>query len=134
MRLGPLASKLGETERQIQRVVDEGLAPRPLKKGDYDIWATVRGVIRYYKEKAGKYSEARAVDAARKEKAEADTAEIAVAEKRKLIMLKSDARLLWADATIEVRRVIESREQWKSGELLRALSKIKPADPDEASD
>lgn len=74
----------------------------------------------------------READRARQQRAEADTAEITAAEKMGLLMLKSDARILWADAVIEVRRVIESQDEWESGKLLVALSKIKPADPDEA--
>lgn len=82
MRLGELAAKLGESERQIQRIVDEGLAPRPEKKGQYDEWAVVRGLLRYYRDKSAKVSEERTRDAARKAKAEADSVELDNAEKR----------------------------------------------------
>jgi hypothetical protein len=68
-------------------------------------------------------------DRARRQKAEADTAEITAAEKMGLLMLKSDVRLIWADAIIAARRLIQSQPRWESGKLLVALSKIKLADP-----
>jgi phage terminase Nu1 subunit (DNA packaging protein) len=82
MRLGSLAAKIGESERQIQRIVDQGLAPRPEKKGQYDVWAIVRGLLRYYRDRASKISEERTRDAARKAKADADNAELDNEEKR----------------------------------------------------
>lgn len=68
----------------------------------------------------------READRARQQAAEADTAEVTAAEKRRLLMFKKDAALLWADATIEVRKLIQSQKKWESGKLLAALGKIKP--------
>lgn len=67
----------------------------------------------------------RAADRARQQKAEADTAEITAAEKSGKLMLRKDAALLWADLTIEVRKLIQSKPTWKASELLTALAKIK---------
>jgi len=68
----------------------------------------------------------RDADRDRQRKAEADTAEITAAEKRGTLMLKSDAAAMWADVTIEVRRVIQSRKEWDSAKLLVELAKLKP--------
>lgn len=66
----------------------------------------------------------READRARQQAAEADTAEVTAAEKRGLLMLRKDAALLWADATIEVRKLVQSQPKWESGKLLAALGKI----------
>lgn len=66
---------------------------------------------------------------ARRQKAEADIAEMKLSEKCELFVLKSDVRPMWEEAKIEMRRVIQSQPRWESGKLLVALSKIKLADP-----
>jgi hypothetical protein len=68
----------------------------------------------------------RDADRARQQKADADSAEVDAALKLGELMFKKDAALLWADATIEVRKVIQSQAKWESVKLLSALSKIKP--------
>ena len=67
----------------------------------------------------------RDADRARQQKAEADTAEITAAEKSGKLMLRKDAQLLWADLTIELRKLIQSKPTWKAAELLTAMAKIK---------
>ncbi|MEY2511981.1 MAG: hypothetical protein QOE26_2744 [Verrucomicrobiota bacterium] len=125
MLLGPLSARTGETTRQIQRVVDEGLAPRPEKKGQYDVWAVVRGLIRYYKDKSAKVSESRTVDAARKATAEADSAELDAAKKRGEVMLTKDVEVRWADRIIAWRKIIQSKPNWETTALLKELAKYK---------
>lgn len=67
----------------------------------------------------------RDADRARQQKAEADSAEMDAAKKRGELMLVKDAGLLWADRTIEQRKLIQTRNNWESNELLKELAKIK---------
>ncbi len=68
----------------------------------------------------------RDADRARQQAAEADTAEVTAAQKKGELMFKKDAALLWADATIELRKLVQSQPKWESAKLLAAMAKIKP--------
>lgn len=64
----------------------------------------------------------------RQREAEAETAEIALAEKKRELVPAKEVRLAWADATVELRKVIQSKAKWTAKDLLLALAKIKPGD------
>jgi hypothetical protein len=73
-------------------------------------------------------------DLARRQKAEADSAEIDAANKKKLTWLKSDVRLMWADGIIRIRNEIQSMDfltEDQARKILVGLSKIRPTEPDE---
>jgi hypothetical protein len=125
-----LSELTGKERRTIKgRLV--GLSPARLA-GKTPLFDSVKALPLIYE--VGKNqtaAESKAIDAARREKAEADSAEIDAAEKMGLLMLKTDARLIWADVTIEVRRTIEGADFLKPEQvqkLLLALSKIRLPD------
>jgi hypothetical protein len=68
----------------------------------------------------------------RKLSAETETAELDAAKKKGELMFKKDAALLWADATIRFRQVIQSRRKWESDKLLVALSKVELHEEDDS--
>lgn len=64
----------------------------------------------------------------RQREAEAETAEIALAEKKGELVPKKSQRVFQSDLNVEMRKTISSRAQWKSKELLLALAKIKSSE------
>jgi hypothetical protein len=106
--LGALAEITGETSRQIQRLVAIGEIPRPAKRGEYNLTESVRGIVHYYRERASKFSEARIEAATRREKAEAEIAELTLAEKYGEITDWMKRRTI--DTLVRVRRTLEQAE------------------------
>lgn len=66
----------------------------------------------------------RDADRARQQKADADSAEVDAAHKVGDLMFKKDGALLWADATIELRKLVQSQPKWESEKLLAGMAKI----------
>lgn len=116
--LAEIADCIGEHERQIQRIADEGFIPKPEERGKYDFKAVLRGVVAYYKRKAAAVSDSAAADRARREKAEADSAELDLAEKLKMLCFKSDVALIWEDGKVSMRKAVQDSK--------RIPDKVKP--------
>lgn len=134
MKLGPLAAKLGQNTRQIQRIVDEGLAPKPIKKGEYNVWEVTRGLIRYYQDKAAKVSESRAADAARSAKADAESKEIELGRLKRTICSRDDFKNCYADAVAQgVRAIgrIKGLSKAQKDLVFAAIRDVKLAEPEE---
>lgn len=93
--------------RHIHRFADEGVIPRSVTKGNYLFRASVRGIIRYYRDQSSGITEGKAKDVARKAKADANSAELDEAEKRGLLMFREDAARIFAEARVEIRQLIE---------------------------
>lgn len=104
--LSALAEVTGETARQIQRLVAIGEIPRPKDRGEYNLAESVRGVVHYYRERASKFSEARVEAATRREQAEAEIAQINLAERKGEI--RERVGLALKDVAIRVRGLYES--------------------------
>ena len=85
-------------ERQIQRIVAAGFISKPEKAGDYDLAATIRGIIEYYKKAADKVSDSKAFDLARREKSQANITEMEEGKLVKTLCLTSDYKDNFADA------------------------------------
>jgi hypothetical protein len=67
----------------------------------------------------------RDADRGRRQRAEADTAEMTAAKKRDELMFAKDAIARWADVLVEQRKFILTKPQWDSDKLLVGLAKIR---------
>lgn len=102
--------------------VERGALTRRLKQAgvDYLKGVTFAEAFSAWMQKAKRES-----NRDRRDEAEADSAEMDAAQKKGLLILKKDAQLLWADLTIETRKLIQAQPKWESGQLLVKLSKVK---------
>ena len=103
--LAVLIQLTGEEERTIQRVVKK--AGIEAGRNAYPLTASMRALYDYQRERADAPSVSRQDDKARREKAEADSAEIDLAEKLKQLCFRSDIEGLWRDGNVKIRRKLQ---------------------------
>lgn len=120
-----IAGFTGLTPQRVAQLAHEGVFPTPGKKGAF----AFRECVAAYCERLRGKEAARPGAAAetRIKEANAVTAEVEAAKGVGLVMLKTDARVLWADGTIETRRAIEEAEYLsisQKAKLLDRLAKI----------
>lgn len=128
-----MAKFIDVNPRRLQQLVQLGIVERS-ERNRYNPFVVTVAYIRWLRDQRsappdveGERSAVEAkMDRARRTKAEADQAEAEAAEKLGLLMFKKDAQVIWADAVIELRRLIQSKKEWDSDKLLVALAKIKP--------
>lgn len=109
--LQKLALLLDETERQIQRIADEGFIPKPAKRGEYDFQQTIRGVVKYYKTKAAAVTDSAAADRARQAKADADLSEMQRAKIARKFVFAKDVLQIWQDGFVQIRLAIRKAKK-----------------------
>lgn len=93
--------------RWIQKLADDGTIPK-ITRGVYPFAAAVRALIRYYRDQASGTTEGKSADIARKAKSDANISEIEEAQLRGDLMFKKDAVMLFADARVQIRQLIEA--------------------------
>ena len=96
----------GEDERQIQRIVKA--AGIEAGRNVYPFAPCLRAIKEHYKNESLKVSAARIDDRARREKAEADSAEIDLAKKLEQICFRSDVEGLWKDGQVKIRLALQN--------------------------
>ena len=119
-----LCSFQGKPALEIWTVQDVGRLWEHLHNGN-DRFNFVMG----YRTAAERLDAESESDRARKRKAEADTAELAVMRERGEVMMRDSALAWMADERTEVRRTIERADYMtptQKNKLLTALSKMKP--------
>jgi hypothetical protein len=94
----------------------------------YPLIQAVGALIEYYKRHTETRADSTRADVDRRKKAEADTAEIKAMELRGELVPKSAAVQFWADARIEIRKVVETAgflTPEQKAELLRGFQRLK---------
>lgn len=81
-KLDLLSEILGVTARRVQQLADEGIIPKPIKNGDYDIPICVRQYFEYLYEPNSSDEIDGKQERARKNRAEADRIEFDLAIKK----------------------------------------------------
>ena len=102
-----LAELADLSPRRIQQLADDGTIPK-ITRGVYPFTAAIRALIRYYRDKASGTTEGKSADIARKAKSDANMSEIEEAQLLGILMLRSDAADLFADARVQIRQLIEA--------------------------
>lgn len=112
---------VGLNERTIQQLAQRGVLPAAVSRGHYPFRESILAIVARERKAATGDDAQRSNDRARRERAEADSAEMDAEKKRGTLMLTADARRMWADGFAQVRDVI-------------ARSNIKPADKKQISE
>lgn len=125
-----LAELTGLDVRRIYQLRDEKKIPAPAKRGGgFPLAESLRGILAAYQAAARGDSAAKARDAARREKAEADGAQLNTAKLWGLLMLRSDARRAWRDGFVKIRLAVlntpGASPKFKA-DLTARLAKIEP--------
>lgn len=103
----------------------DGTIPKPEARGEYSFLETMRGMVAHFRKQADAITEGRASNRDRREKAEADSAEIAAAKDKEDCVSKADAVQLWTSAIIRARTIIEETvSQPERGVLLEKLKGV----------
>lgn len=137
MKLKELSRKTGQSERQILRIVEAGFVQKPKERGDYDEDSAIAGVVAYYQAQASRITESRAADAARREKAEANLAELKEAETTRRLMPRAYHTHVVGDLGAQTRVVIENAHYIPKPariRLLKSISEIRPMPPKSLTD
>ena len=128
------------TPRRIQQLAEQGVIPKPDAGEKYDLFASFKGLVRYYRDSSG---EATKEDKARKAKAEANMAEMEAARMEGTLCLRSNYINNYADAIAKgVTRISRMRTltEKQKDDVFDILRSVKlpdleaPADDSEASD
>lgn len=118
---GIIAGFTGLTAQRVAEMGREGKIPTT-GKGKFSFRAGILAIVEELRGR-GAARPGQAAETRRKE-AEATTAEIDAGERTGLLMLKADAKLLWAEAAIETRLIIEGAEFLKPGERAKLLDRL----------
>jgi hypothetical protein len=129
--LAILIQLTGEEERQIQRIVKA--AGIEVGRNVYPLAPCLIAIKDHYKAESQRVSVARADDKARREKAEADSAEIDLAEKLNLLCFRADIEGLWRDGNVKIRQKIQQAKDIPEKTKQRIVQIIQSVklDPDE---
>jgi len=103
-----LAELTGESGRGIQRICEEGFIPRPEGKGNYNVRATIKGMIAYFRAKASGKSETLAEDKAAEQRARTEIAQIDAAKAKGQVVLRRDVMAIWEDGFAKIATIIRS--------------------------
>jgi hypothetical protein len=104
--LAELSAFLDEDVRQIQ-ILTRAAGVFPPDRGQYPLADSVRAIKNHYRSRASKVTEGRQSDLDRKAKADADSAEIALAEKLKQLCFLSDVEAIWQDGFVKMRQALQ---------------------------
>lgn len=120
---GVLASFAGISVPRVSQLKQEGIIPTPGKRASgypfrESILAMFNDLRRRGAGRPGAAAEARTKEAL------ATSAELDAAERLGDLVLKEDVKGLWADATIEVRRMIEDAEFLDAGKKAKILDRL----------
>lgn len=129
-----IASLTGLSRQRIPQLVEEGVIPAPGKKGAYQLRKTLRAIFIDQRNRLKGRIPGADEDRARRQRAEADTAELVAGEKLAILVDCEDMRLRWLDRGLEIRRIVESADYLKPQQktlLLADLAKIKAPEVDE---
>lgn len=102
--------------------------------GGYDKDEAAMVTIAFYREKSERVNIESAVSDARRKAAEAESAEIDLAERQGKMALRSSVNLIWADAVAQgVRNIagLKSITEAQKRDVLEAIRKIKLSEPEE---
>lgn len=98
---------VGLSERTVQQLSQKGVLPKSTGRGQYPFRETVLAVVERERRAATGDDAQRSNDRARREKAEADSAEMAAAREKGLLMLTADAKRMWTDGFVKIRDVVQ---------------------------
>lgn len=101
-----IAGFVGLSERRVYQLAQEGAIPAQVGPSSYPFRECVLAIVERERRAATGDDAQRSNDRARRERAEADSAEMDAEKKRGTLMLAADARRWWADGFAKVRDVI----------------------------
>ena len=113
------------TPRRIQQLAEQGVIPKPDAGEKYDLFASFKGLVRYYRDSSG---EATKEDRNRKIKAEASMAEMEAAKIAGTLVLRSDYLNNYADAiALGATRIsrLKSLTEKQKDEVFAAIRSVK---------
>jgi phage terminase Nu1 subunit (DNA packaging protein) len=101
-----LAELSSLSERRVQQMIAEGIIPKDSEEGRYPFRAAIGALISHYRDQATGQSAEKARDQARREKAQADSAEMQAGRDSGMLMLTADAKRMWSDGFVKLRDVV----------------------------
>jgi hypothetical protein len=97
---------VGLQGRMIQRYAQQGSIPPQTEPGKHPLVASVLAIVENLRQEAQGMTAEKARDQARREKAQADSAEMQAGRDSGMLMLTADAKRMWSDGFVKLRDVV----------------------------
>lgn len=120
-----LAELSGFSLRRIHEFREAGVIPAPGERGEYDLRGCMNALCEKLRSDAKANPAQRAADMARRDKAEADSAQIKAAKDAGLVMLVSDAVRMWEDGFVRIRDIIMRHRELNGRQKTQISEKLK---------